>query len=273
MRQQEQTRVWRPGFLPGVELLRARFLGQRFARHFHEGYCLGVIESGALAFRYRGREVVAPAGSVNLAVPGEVHDGHAAGDEGWAYRMFYLDPAALAPLLKENDAPPRFGPGVLHDPALARALARLHRELEAGGVGPLEGRTRFLGLMSAWMRRHAEHGPHEPAPTGQHPGLERVRAMLAERCHEELPLAELAAEAGLSPWHMARSFATHYGLPPHAYRNQERVRRAALALRSGASPAEAGAGAGFADQAHLTRWFRRLMGLTPARYRKDVQDS
>jgi hypothetical protein len=53
-----------------VNLMHARYVTQTFAPHFHEGYCLGVIEKGALGFRYMGENLVAPAGSVNLAVPG-----------------------------------------------------------------------------------------------------------------------------------------------------------------------------------------------------------
>ena len=74
-----------------VNLMHARYVTQVFAPHFHEGYCLGVIERGALGFRYMGKHVVAPAGAVNLAMPGEVHTGQAADEGGWTYRMFYLN--------------------------------------------------------------------------------------------------------------------------------------------------------------------------------------
>ena len=71
----------------GVTILHARYRSQHFARHAHENYALGVIESGALAFRYRGEGVVAPTGHLSLAQPGEPHDGAPAGPDGWAYRM------------------------------------------------------------------------------------------------------------------------------------------------------------------------------------------
>ena len=105
----EKTRMWRVGTGMGtVRLMHARYITQTFTPHFHEGYCLGVIERGALGFRYRGENVVAPAGSVNLAVPGEVHTGHAADENGWTYRMFYLDSdmmAAVASQVADRDAP------------------------------------------------------------------------------------------------------------------------------------------------------------------------
>jgi transcriptional regulator GlxA family with amidase domain len=62
------------------------------------------------------------------------------------------------------------------------------------------------------------------------------------------------------------------GIPPYAWLAQYRVNRARGLLESGLKPAEVAALVGFADQAHLTRWFRRVLGVTPAAYRNSVQD-
>jgi AraC-like DNA-binding protein len=63
------------------------------------------------------------------------------------------------------------------------------------------------------------------------------------------------------------------GMPPYAWLAQHRVARARVLLEHGHRPAEAAAATGFADQAHLTRWFRRVVGVTPSAYRNSVQDS
>jgi hypothetical protein len=97
-----------------VNLMHACYVTQTFAPHFHEGYCLGIIEKGALGFRYMGENLVAPAGSVNLAVPGAVHTGQAADEAGWTYRMFYLDADLLisaATQMAGKHAPLPFHPG------------------------------------------------------------------------------------------------------------------------------------------------------------------
>ena len=59
-------------------------------------------------------------------------------------------------------------------------------------------------------------------------------------------------------------------MPPYAWLAQHRVARARLLLDRGHRPAEAAALAGFADQAHLTRWFRRVVGVTPGAYAASV---
>ncbi len=64
----EKVKLWRPG-IAGLELMRATYITQRFPRHAHDGFAVGVIEDGALGFYYRGANVVAPAGAINLANP------------------------------------------------------------------------------------------------------------------------------------------------------------------------------------------------------------
>ena len=71
---------------------------------------------------------------------------------------------------------------------------------------------------------------------------------------------------------MVRAFRAAVGMPPYAWLAQYRVARARALLEAGLRPAEAATRVGFADQAHLTRWFRRVLGVTPGAYRNSVQD-
>lgn len=256
--------------------MHARFVTHSFARHFHEGYCLGVIEDGALGFRYRGENLVAPAGSVNLAVPGEVHDGHGAVDSGWAYRMFYLEPEFLqsvaAQLSPKPGSLPHFRPGVIDDPQLAESIISLHRDMEQGQLSQLEEQTRLLHLLTGWIGRYADDSLTGRAVGTEHGAVRRAREIIEARFGEEVTLSDLARETNLSPYHLVRTFTKHIGMPPHAYQTQVRVNRAA-ALLSGPLPiVDIAANTGFADQSHLTRWFKRQRGVTPGQYRKIVQD-
>lgn len=261
--------------LGGVELLRACYVRQNFSRHVHEGYALGVIESGALAFRYRGEGLVAAAGEINLVVPGEAHDGHAALPGGWAYRMFYLPPEALARAAAElSPGPglPHFAPGVLTDPELAADVAAVHR-LALDPETPLLAReTRLLGLLTAWIARHAASRPGPRRLGAEHAAVAAARDYLRDHLEEDVGLEELARACGLSPWHLVRVFARDTGLPPHAWLVQARLERARTLLAGPSRLADIAAETGFADQAHLTREFKRRHGLTPGAYRKIVQN-
>jgi len=271
--------------LPGLDLLRARYTRQVFSRHFHEGYALGVIEGGALRFRYLGRDHVAARGAVNLVAPGETHDGRGAGDAGdagWAYRMFYLDPDIVRMAGEEAGLPhgalPDFASGVLDDPELAAAIDALHRDMERAGpcMPTLAQEIRLSAVLARWITRHAaQRAPAARAlrADGEPVAVRRARDYLDAHCADDVRLADLAGVACLSPFHLARAFAAAVGLPPHAYLVQARVRRARGLLAAGSTPAEAAAAAGFADQSHLTRAFRAQVGVTPARFRKMLQDA
>jgi AraC-like DNA-binding protein len=98
----------------------------------------------------------------------------------------------------------------------------------------------------------------------------RVRDRLHDGYADPLTADDLAAAAGCSRYAATRAFTAVYGLAPSDYQRQLRLRAARALLTSGSSAAEAAATAGFADQAHLTRWFRRYYGVTPGVYRQAV---
>ncbi|MEA5090239.1 AraC family transcriptional regulator [Solidesulfovibrio sp.] len=258
---------------PGALAVRASYRRQRFARHAHDGYALGVIESGALAFRYRGSNLVAPAGSVNLVQPGVPHDGEPALPEGWRYRMLYLPPEALARVLPEGAALPSFRQGVIEDPGLAAMVAAAHRRILSPLASDLARETCVLALLATWIARYAAQ-PARARPPGPEPRAVRMALDIrAARFRENVTLGELAAAANLSPWHLARAVTRHTGLPPHAHLLANRLRAARAALSGPERLADIASDTGFADQSHLTRAFVRRFGLTPGAYRKIVQNA
>jgi AraC-like DNA-binding protein len=100
--------------------------------------------------------------------------------------------------------------------------------------------------------------------------LRRARQFAVERLDESLTLAALGREVGLSPWHLHRLYRTSWGVPPAEHRLEARLRLVRLALLDGASVAQAAAIAGFADQSHLCRAFRRLMGVPPRTWLRQI---
>lgn len=272
----ESAVYWRPAETPGLELMRATFRRQNFAPHFHPCYAFGVIESGAMAFDYLGRSHVAAAGEINLVVPGEVHDGRAANGPGWTYRMFYLDPAHLTRAAGEMagraQGAPYFPTGVLKDRKAAEALARLHVFFSRPGPFRLERESRLLCVLAGLIRRHATAAPPD-AKVGREPGaVKRARELLEARYRDNPSLEELSLAAGLSRYHLLRVFKEQTGLTPHAYLDLARLGRARTLLDQGQGIAQAAAAAGYSDQSHLNRRFKRIFGITPGQYRNSVQD-
>lgn len=118
------------------------------------------------------------------------------------------------------------------------------------------------------VRRHAAFRGTRRKLARNDARMEQVRELLVDRVAENVRLDELARVAELSPFHLIRLFRVRYGVTPFAYQRNLRVERARDALRSGESLAEIAASLGFADQSHLGRAFRKVMGATPGQYRQ-----
>jgi AraC-like DNA-binding protein len=120
------------------------------------------------------------------------------------------------------------------------------------------------------VNRHAAP-PQVPRPPGRERRAVRLsREYLHEHAAENVTLEALARFAGLSAFHLCRVFRAAVGMTPHAYQTQARVRRAKSLLVAGLPITVVAAQTGFYDQAHLTRHFKRIVGLTPGQYVRDA---
>ena len=263
------SRYWRSADEP-LEAMHAHFREHVYHRHSHDTYSFGVTESGAQSFTCRGAAHTSAAGMVMAFNPDDPHDGRATTGRGFSYRMIHVGPDLVAEVLADiggrPTGQPLFATPVLPDPGLAAALRRLHDAL-TGPATPLE-RGERLTMALGWAARAAGRPP-APGRTGAAETqriARRVRDLLDGNYAAAVSGADLAAAAGCSRYAAYRAFRSVAGLAPGEYQRQLRLRAARQALARGTPAGQAAADAGFADQAHLTRWFRRCYGITPAAY-------
>jgi AraC-like DNA-binding protein len=269
----EAARYWRHAAVPGVDLLRARFVTHRYGRHAHATYTFALIEAGVEEFDYGGRLLRAGAGGVALLNPEVVHTGQAGVPGGWSYRVLYPEVDVVAGVAAEIGwlpGTPAFPETVVSDPASARLLRAAH--LAAEHSDALASSSLLHAAIGGLLAAHARPcgGRQRRRHSGRAPLAVRHARELITDCLADPPsLAELAAATGLSPFALLRAFRCETGLPPHAYLNQQRVRLACSLLDAGTRPADVAALAGFADQAHLTRHFKRIVGVPPGAYQRE----
>jgi AraC-like DNA-binding protein len=265
------ARYWRHAGVPGVDLLRARYVTHRYTRHAHETFTFALIESGIEEFSYGGSLLRAGAGGVALLNPDMVHTGQAGTPDGWAYRVLYPDPALVAGVAADlgwRRGTPFFPETVVYDPRSARLLRAAHVAAEHGDR--LSSSSLLRAALAGMLRAHARPGRRARGGPARSPAaVGAIRDLLAERLSGPPSLDDLAAESGMSPFALVRAFRAETGLPPHAYVNHLRVRLARQLLDRGVAPADVAAQAGFADQAHLTRHFKRVVGVPPRAYQRD----
>lgn len=272
------SRYWRaPG--SSIEVMRAHFETHRYHRHSHDTYSFGVTESGAQTFNCRGAARTSAAGMVMAFNPDEPHDGHATHDLGFTYSIVHIPEAAVTEILGDQRGRhvglPLFVEPVLHDRAAADALRRLSAAVAGGQrLGIEEARDAAIRALVRCtpLRTSMEFGGVDDAPGvgRREAGVLRVRDLLRAEYMREISADELSALAGCSRFALYRAFVSDYGMSPGDCQRQLRLRAARALLVRGLSPAQAAAQAGFTDQAHLTRWFGRCYGITPARYRAAV---
>ncbi|MDT3397086.1 AraC family ligand binding domain-containing protein, partial [Streptomyces sp. B1866] len=145
--------------------MHARFYRHVFHPHSHDAYSFAVTEVGAQRFRCRGALRTSGAGMVMVFNPDDPHDGEAASELGYQYRIVHIGPEAVREVLTgvagRATAMPLFDLPVLTDPVLARALLRLHAAL-GGGAGPLVRDERLTAAVTAMVRRSATRPPRAP---------------------------------------------------------------------------------------------------------------
>jgi len=257
-----------PSPRPGIVRVEARLRDFSFPLHSHDHVCIGLMHAGEYTSRYGLLRYRPYPGDVILVAPGEVHDGRPAGYAGRAYTMLEIEGAAFAGLCAETlgTAWLEFPRAVVRDARVTRALAEWLRSWETPDVHvEREAAAMLLGLLATLDR------PQHLAPRMQRDLALRVRRLLGDRHWVEDSVGELAAELGASRYQLIRACKEVFGVTPEDYRRQLRVQRARALLRGPFALAVVAAEAGFADQSHMTREFRRLTGLTPGSYRRALQ--
>ena len=265
----EDIRVWRSAHLPGVELMTAVH-SNRLWRVFHETYAACVIpphrngppETEIARFRYRRRDDVMKPGTVVLLEPGEVH-ANIRNVRAADFYVFFFDPAILASAARELGVS-----GAVQwrtsrsESAIVRTVVEQIYGTLARSSAPLESETRLAECIRTLIDTCGERRP--TSPPRRHPAIQRVRDYLHAHVLEPVRLDDLAAVSGLSRYHLVQTFSRTFGLPPHAYQNQLRIAFVQRQLRGGIPPADIEAG--FFDQSHMIRHFKRTVGVTPRQY-------
>ncbi len=255
--------------LGGLGLLKAHYLQKQFSKHVHEEYCIGVIEDGAQSFSRTGQLHVAPKGDIILVNADEIHTGSSALNSGWSYRAIYPTPEMLIDIsqdfFSEKGEAPWFDQAVVHDEGLAHQLCLLFDLLEQK-ENLLLKETLYLSTIACLMARYGKQQRKLHDSSDAKCKILMVKDFILAHSEENISLHDLAALAGLSPWHFLRQFKKIVGLPPHAWLLQARLLQAQKLLKKREKITSVALKCGFSDQSHFNRHFKRAIGVTPSQY-------
>lgn len=258
----------------GLARLEACLAAYAYVPHRHDTYAIGMTLAGVQRYTYRKSRRESLPGEVVVLHPDEVHDGEAGTGDGLLYRMLYLRPEAIGDALAGRA---RSLPFVRHghskDPRLAKAVLRavedFRRPLEA-----LEADDVVLGIAEALLALDDSAVSKSQRATGVTAAIRRARVLLDGAGPARVTSRSLEDETGLTRFEVARQFRRAFGTSPYRYHLMRRLEWSRERLRDpGARLADIAVDAGFADQAHFTRQFRRTFGFAPGLWRSlSMQD-
>lgn len=266
-----EPRFWRDDALPFIEV-RSVEDGRKvcYARHSHETFSIGAISIGRCNYLNGGKTECIGAGTVVVMNPGDVHACNPVADERWAYRMFYIDVSWLSGIADEPGVSSRhsfvpFSATASRQPGLYSGLHKLFEILIDPQIEQLRKHSAAVIFMMAARRAFGALGVG--LTSAKPPRVARAAEFIRQHCTRSLKLQEICAAVELSPSHLVRSFKHVYGLTPHAYQLNCRIEFCRSQLRRGWAIADVALAAGFSDQAHLQRVFKKLVAATPGQYR------
>ncbi len=230
---------------------------QRIPRHTHERPYVCVVVEGRYEESSGAGTVRCAAETLLLHPAGSVHSDRF---DAQASRLLMLEMERS--WLDGLDAPTLHERRVFASGPVAAFGTRIRREAQwHDDVTPLALEGIVLELLAGAHRDGTRAREGVPA------WLVRTRERLESSFRRPPTLAELAAEAGVHPAHLTRSFRRHFLRSIGTFTREVRVTRA-KELLSKLPLADVALACGFADQSHLTRTFRRLEGTTPAAFRR-----
>ncbi len=253
-----------------IEMSRGIRVTHVYPWHWHEEFQVEAIEEGCGSLAFRGQEHPAPAGSLMLVPPGEVHTHRCSTPAGCTYRVLNVPPELVVRSFGDGGGEGAFSLGapVVQDRELFRLFVATHERLEEK-PSRLAGDVLLLRLLERLFQRASGAPRLEGGGREERLGIRRVREYLIQHHAENVSLEQLSRVANLSPFHLHRVFTREVGMSPHSFQTTVRIARAKVFLYQGRPLRVVAAETGFADQSHFTREFKRFTGLTPGAFRAD----
>ncbi|WP_018758301.1 AraC family ligand binding domain-containing protein [Paenibacillus terrigena] len=250
-----------------VEAYRFEGIMQNFPNHFHDYYVIGFIEQGKRHVICNNEEFIVNSGDVVIFNP---HDPHACAQidgRSLDYRSLNIQPEVMRQYVMEITGTarfPRFTKVVIYHSELADSLRDLHRMI-CDEQPDFKKEELMMLLIEQLLTDYSdvETLGHDRELSAE---IIAVSAYIDANYMRNIKLDQFSQLTGLSKYYLVRSFTREKGISPYSYLETTRINNAKRLLESGVSPSEVAFLCGFSDQSHFTKFFKKLIGLTPKQY-------
>lgn len=250
-----------------IEAYNFKGIVQKFPNHFHEYYVVGFIESGQRYLSCKNKKYTIETGDLILFNPGDNHTCKQIDGRTLDYRCINIQQEVMRKAVFEitgKDYLPYFKEPVLFHNDLVSTLRELHlmvmmeeKEFKKEEI--------FLFIIQQLITEYAD-AVSVVASQEANAEIKAVCDYLENNYMKNITLNDLSDLAGISKYHLIRSFTKQKGISPYSYLETIRISKAKRLLEQGIAPIDVALQTGFTDQSHFTNFFKKLIGLTPKQY-------
>lgn len=256
MKNRSQNIYHKLPILDGLELLDARHHALNFPFHTHNTFNITLVLGQTFSTRLSDRLLHSPAGTITITNPGEVHATVCDNKIGSSFFTFYVPPDVLKKLNNKN--PVYFENKIISDPSIFRQFHELSQNFNyASG----KSEKMLLHVLRQLVDTYATGSPDADKRT------HLFRNFLEEDNLEKFSLENTARRFGLDKYKFLRLFKQYTGLTPNNYIILKRIEKSKALLQTPDDLLSIALEAGFYDETHFGKHFKRITGVTPMAYR------
>lgn len=255
---------WRAVDLEDAVLFNAAY-NCEFIPHSHDATTVLAVTEGAVELGVGELKYIVSSGQMALIGAHQLHSAQPVTAHGWRMRSIHLPSALIAEALGVQHSDcirTHFLNPVQAGLPISLAFLDFHRTAETA----LTTARDLRGFVRDLYRNIDAYGPTDWNMCSVDARVAAAQRLLADPAAEVMQICEIAEEVGISVFVLIRKFWRIFGLSPSAWRMQARANEAARLLRERKAAAEAAILAGFADQSHMSRTFKKVYGITPGQY-------
>jgi len=240
----------------GTEVLFAKNHTLDFPNHTHDTYNIALVLNQTFNAKLNSKFLQAPIGTLCITNPDEVHATPCDKSIGNSFITFYIAPTILRQI--NNDAEVFFKDKVIYNPGL---FSKLHYLALNSEIKQTYFEGDLLNALHALVSEHATELEFKDKET------RLFQDFIQETSLEQFSLDKTARKFGIDKFKFLRLFKQETGLTPHSYVSLKKINKAKDLLSRNEDLAEVAYASGFYDVAHLSREFKRYVGVTPGTYK------
>jgi AraC-like DNA-binding protein/mannose-6-phosphate isomerase-like protein (cupin superfamily) len=262
---------WESPFTPDLFFIESSDMQLSYPAHVHDVMEILWVRAGHAVLACRDRCYPMGPGDAVIIAPNEVHAGGSSGLSHFSFSSLHVPRAAIAALAGFQGADEdQSWPMPAAHLVSGRCAEELYRDL-IGGLLATRSRADEIACLGDVIGRlfrapFANAGTVVPA-ADSHPAIRRAKSIINAEFTEPIDMSRLADEVNLHQRYLIPLFKTATGIPPHQYQMALRVDLGRKLLERKLSLCTIASAAGFADQSHFNRLFKRTYSMTPGIFR------